>query len=151
MFPLHLVGYANTESIRSERRAWVQDILREIDPHNYESGDDALVTVDGTAPPVGWLVVPAQSMARQTIGSRIIFDAEHGRKWERLLGTDYYPDLVVLRHLTSRGWTFESPQSDELLHKLVHWFVLSQDGTVENGISSFILGMEKDINLIYWD
>jgi hypothetical protein len=144
--PLHLIGYANEQSKKLERRAWVQEILREIDPDC--DGGDELAVVDGAAPPVGWLVVPAVNAARHSVGSRIIFDAALGAKWERLLGTDYYPDLVVLRRLTTHGWTYEGPQSDKLLENLVHWFVASQDAIEQDGMSSYIVGMEKELNAL---
>jgi hypothetical protein len=145
--PLHLIGFANEQNQKMERRAWVQEILRELDPDNSDE-DTQLAVVEGAAAPVGWLIVPAQNAARHSVGSRIIFDAALGAKWERLLGTDYYPDLVVLRRLTTHGWTYEGTQSDKLLENLVHWFVASQDGTEKDGMSSFIIGMEKELNFL---
>lgn len=143
--PLHLTGYANDQNIKLERRAWVQDILREIDPDSSPENVCPLTTIDGAPPPVGWIIVPAQSMARQSLGSRIILDPDIGRKWERLLGTDFYPDLVIFRRLNTHGWTFDTVASENLLTNLVHWFLASQDATINNGISSFVIGLEKEL------
>lgn len=146
---LYLTGYANDQSKKLERRAWVQDILREIDPDSFEESVNPLTVKDGSPPPVGWIIVPSQSMARQSIGSRIILDPAIGMKWERLLGTDFYPDLVILRRLNTQGWTFDNPASEKLLSNLVTWYLASQDAKIENGMTSFVVGLEKELgNLI---
>jgi hypothetical protein len=147
--PLHLIGFANDRSITLERRAWVQDVLHELDPEEpAEDPAAALTTTEVSSAPAGWIVTPTITSVRQSMGSRIILDPEIGLKWERLLGTDLYPDLLVVRRLSSKGWSFEDPLSDKLLSTLISWFIASQDSKVENGMTPFIVGMEKELSNI---
>jgi hypothetical protein len=142
---LHLIGYANDAYRKMEQRAWVQDVLRSLDPESFEENESPLAINDTSAPPIGWIIVPVQTSARQSMGCRIILDTAIGKKWERMLGTDIYPDLIILRRLHTQGWTYSGPQSDKLLSNLVEWYLSSQDAVIENGMSNFIVGLEKEL------
>jgi hypothetical protein len=147
--PLHLIGYANDRNISMERRAWVQDLLHELDPENSVPEDEnQIVTSDAENAPFGWILTPVLASARGSLGSRILLDSSNGLKWERLLGTDLYPDLIVIRRITTNGWTFEGPESDKLLQTVVHWYIASQDAKISDGMTPFLVGLEKGLTNI---
>jgi hypothetical protein len=138
-----LVGFASKHQGASERRAWVQEVLRELDAEEDVPEDNVLVAED-EAPPHGWIVVPSVSSARAALGARLLVDPAIGRKWERLLGSDTFPDLLVVRRINTKGWSFEGTLSDKLLEHTLQWFISSQDLSVTNGMTEFCHGLEKE-------
>lgn len=146
--PLHLIGYAR-ESSGAERRAWVEEVLQELNPDS-DTEDCALVPgKPAGTPSVAWILTPTLSLARHMFGSRILLNSEVGAKWESLLGTDLYPDLIVSRRLTSKGWTFANPLSDKLIYSTLEWYIASQDTTLKDGLSPFLLGCEREIAQLF--
>lgn len=141
--PIYLVGFAN-DALGVGRRTWVDDVLKDLDAETEYCGDNALTSED-EAPPHGWVLCPTVASARTTLGSRIIVDPVIGRKWERLLGSDTYPDLVSVRRINTKGWSFEDPRSDAFLANLLTWFLASQDLTVTDGVTQFAIGIEKEL------
>lgn len=141
--PLYLVGYASENQGAGQRRAWVSEVLKDLDAEEEYDGEDVLIT-DDEVPPLGWIVSPTISSARAALGSRFVLDAATGRKWERLLGTDMYPDLIFVRRITTKGWTFASPLSDSLLQNVLTWFLKSQDLEVADGMTQFCVRTEKE-------
>jgi hypothetical protein len=139
--PLHLIGYAK-QSNGTERRIWVEEILQEL---NSDSDDHSIIEVSPSIPPLGWILTPSAASARHTIGSRICMNAEIGSRWEKLLGTDVFPDLIVSRRLSSRGWSFQNPVSETLILNIINWFLSSQDTTLTDGLSPFIIGCDREI------
>jgi len=145
--PVYLVGFAGKQGM-GERRTWVNEVLRELDSEESVDFDGALVTADDEDPPHGWLISPTVGSARTTLGSRIIVDNTIGRKWERLLGTDTYPDLLVVRRINTSGWSFEDPVSDAMLGHLFKWFLHTQALSVTDGLTQFAIGIDKELSHI---
>lgn len=147
--PLYLSGFlSETHTYFRDRRAWVNDVLKELDTETDYSNENALTITDAEKPPCGWIVCPVVASARSNIGSRIITDPSIGLKWERLLGTDIYPDLIFLRRISTKGWNFEGSQSEKLLESIVSWFITSQDLTIKDGMTDFSVGLEKELGKI---
>jgi hypothetical protein len=141
---LHLVGYAaQAYSASHSKRAWVQEILREL---NVEAEENSLTIASPPEhPPYGWVLTPSVASTRYSRGSRILLDTTAGMKWERLLGTDLYPDLLVSRRLTSRGWAFQHARSEALIEATVQWYLASQDVEMKEGVSPFMIGLDKEL------
>lgn len=142
-----LVGFASKHQGAGERRAWVQEMLRELDAEN-EMPEESTLTVDDETPPLGWILTPSVHSARTALGARIILDPTLGRKWERLLGSDIFPDLLIVRRINTKGWSFEGPRSDKLLEHTLQWFISSQDLSVTDGMTEFCVGLEKEFSKI---
>lgn len=128
-------------------REWVNELLRSLNP---EYSDEAIVTavVDNTVP-LAWIITPVVSSVREDRGSRIILDTEMGKKWERLLGTDLYPDLVVSRRMSSANWAFQHATSDALIKATLDWYLASQDVSVLSGISDWIARADYEMNMLF--
>ena len=128
-------------------RDWVNELLRSLNPEN---NDDAIVSaiVDDTVP-LGWIVTPVVLDIRDERGSRIILDTELGKKWERLLGTDLYPDLVVSRRISSANWAFQHATSDALVKATLDWYLASQDVKIHGGISDWIARADYEMNMLF--
>jgi hypothetical protein len=145
--PLHLNGYAALAHSQGTQRAWIQEILREL---NTEPEENSLVVASPTDfPPYGWVLTPSAASTRYSRGSRIMLDTTTGMKWEGLLGTDLYPDLVVTRRLTSRGWAFQDARSEALIEATVQWFLASQDVEIKMGLTPFMIGLDKELNALF--
>jgi hypothetical protein len=146
--PIHLNGYAALAQAQgTTRRAWVQEILREL---NTEPEENSLVVASpDDFPPYGWLLTPSATSTRYSRGSRILLDTATGMKWERLLGTDLYPDLIVTRRLTSRGWAFQHARSEALIEATVQWFLASQDAEIKMGLTPFMIGVDKELSVLF--
>lgn len=145
--PVYLVGFAGKQGMGG-RREWVSEVLRDLDAEDAVDFDGALVATDEDAPPYGWVISPTVAGARMTMGSRIILNPTIGRKWERLLGTDTYPDLLVIRRLNTKGWSFEDHASDVFLGQLMTWFLASQTLVAADGLTPFCIGLEKELSRI---
>ncbi len=136
---------------RSHRRAWVNDILASLNPES-EYEENALVvaspTEEGPALPYGWVLTPTVQSARKERGCRIILDPEIGKKWEHLLGTYLYPDLVVSRRITSASWAFQHALSESLAKNILDWYIASQSVEVRDGITGFILSADMELGAL---
>lgn len=125
----------------AQKTQWVKEILKELNAENDYDG--AIVSSHGSkGSPYAWIFTPSVSHARKTVGSRVILDAAVGEKWERLLGTYIYPDIIVSRRISSSSWVFKHKLSDQLVENIVQWYLASQDAKVSDGISTFVVGAE---------
>jgi hypothetical protein len=145
--PLFLIGYAAASHGQSGTRAWVQEILRDLNPETDETSLTVVSPPD--FPPYGWILTPSSASTRYSQGSRLLLDKTQGMKWERLLGSDLYPDLLVSRRLTSRGWAFQDRLSETLIESTVNWYLGSQDVTVTDGLTPFMIGVEKELSALF--
>lgn len=153
-------GAASRPNLSSKSRAmlhrgreWVNELLHTLDPDSDdEYAADALVSATAaptdTHVPIGWVFTPVNGDARKTHGSRICVNSALGQTWERLLGTELYPDLIVSRRLSSHHWAFQHPTSEALLRATVDWYLASQDAVMTEGLSNWIRGAELDLHAI---
>lgn len=128
-------------------RDWVNELLRTLNPEN-EEGAIVPMAMDDTVP-LGWILTPVVAAVRDDRGSRILLDVELGRKWERLLGTDVYPDLVVSRRISTANWAFQHSTSDALVKATLDWYLACQDVRVERGLSGWIARADNEMNALF--
>jgi hypothetical protein len=99
--------------------------------------------------PLGWIFTPVVADIRDARGSRIVLDPALGSKWERLLGTDLFPDLVVSRRISTQTWAFQHATSDVLAKATLEWYLASQDATVKDGMSGWIQEADKEMTALF--
>jgi hypothetical protein len=99
--------------------------------------------------PAGWIFTPSSSTVREKQGSRIITNPAIGKKWEKLLGSDLYPDMVVSRRISTLNWAFQHPTSDTLLKATLDWYLAAQDTKITEGVSDWILEADREMNNLF--
>ena len=130
-------------------RAWVQDLLRSLHAdETVESSDLVPAEIDAFVP-IGWIFTPVVADVRDTRGSRIVLDPALGSKWERLLGTDVFPDMVVSRRISTQTWAFQHATSDSLVKATLEWYLASQDATIKDGMSGWIQEADKEMTALF--
>jgi hypothetical protein len=141
--------YYYRTSAGKNKKAWVTELLNSLNPEmEYEDNINADAT---TVIPqiIGWIFTPSVVDIRQSRGSRIVLNKDIGEKWERLLGSDLYPDMVCCRRVSTHGWGYQHEQSNILVKSILEWYISSQDATIsDNGVSSFIPKCETEIGSI---
>ena len=142
--------YANTSSHLEQKRAWVRELLASLsseqDYMEYSRSDELVLRPEHASIPIlGWILTPVVDDIRYQKGSRILLDNELGKKWEALLGTDLYPDLIVCRRITTAFWKFRHTTSDTLLQSMLDWYLTMQAVTIENGITDWMENAEGDL------
>ena len=135
-------------------RAWVDELLHKLnDEYDYEeSGETTDMIVASRTDdfvPAGWVFTPTNDTIRATKGSRIILNPEVGKKWERLLGTDVYPDMIVSRRISTLNWAFQHATSDRLIRATLDWYIAAQDAKIVNGITDWIIDADKEMNTLF--
>jgi hypothetical protein len=130
------------------KREWVKELLTTLNEDSY--GDDAIAIIacEQETVPYAWIFTPVIASLRRSLGSRIILNAEIGKKWQDLLGTTYYPDLVVSRRITTAAWTFHHETADTLIKSVTDWYLASQAATLVDGVSNMIPDADRDIGNI---
>jgi len=128
-------------------RDWVNELLRVLNPE-YDEGAIVPMAMDDTIP-LGWIVTPTAAGIRDERGSRIILDSELGKRWERVLGSDLYPDLVVSRRISTANWAFQHTTSDALVKATLEWYLACQDVRIEHGISGWIARADNEMNALF--
>ena len=142
------VIHTDPHSRNMRKRAWVQEILKSLNPDkDYEDALELSVVNPDPYLPLAWIMSPSIEKVRETYGSRIILDQALGMKWENLVGTDLYPDLVIGRRVSISNWTFQHEASNTFLKSIIDWYLFSQNATITDGISSWIHEAEREINL----
>ena len=131
------------------KRAWVHEVLKSINNEIY--GDDAyaIVACEMGEEPFGWIFTPTMRGGRSAIGSRIILNKEVGKKWQELLGTTYYPDLVVSSRISTASWAFQHALSNQLIENTTRWYLASQDVEMVEEISPFMADADKDLASLF--
>jgi hypothetical protein len=128
-------------------REWVNELLKSLNP---DYNDEAIVSsVTDNTVPLGWILTPVVAAVRDEKGSRILLDTELGKKWERLLGTDLFPDLVISRRISTANWAFQHSTSDALVKATLDWYLACQDIRVERGISDWIARADYEMNMLF--
>jgi len=147
---------ATTKSEKSsgtatKSRQWVQDLLRSLNTDDTVGEDEALVPSSAAVEtaPLGWILTPVVKEIRETRGSRILTDPELGAKWDALLGTDLYPDVVVSRRISTQTWAFQHATSDALVKATLDWYLAAQDASVTDGMSGWIFNADKEMNALF--
>ena len=144
----------------NKSREWVNKLLRSInkelgieeedEPSVSAAAGDALeVCAQDDYTPIGWIFTPVVSDIRRSRGSRIVMDSVTGAKWERLLGTELYPDMIVSRRLSAVNWAFQHPAADALIKSTLEWYMATQDTSIRDGISGWIPQAEYEINSLF--
>lgn len=131
------------------KRSWVHEVLKSINEEIY--GDDAfaIVACEMGEDPFGWIFTPTMKGGRSSIGSRIVLNKEVGRKWQELLGTTFYPDLVVSARISTASWAFQHALSNQLIETTTRWYLASQDVTLVEDISPFLPDADKDLATLF--
>jgi hypothetical protein len=134
-------------------REWVNDLLRTLDTEYEEKKPVetglACILKEEEYTPIGWVFTPSVQHIRNSRGSRIVMDTEIGKKWESLLGTDLYPDMVVARRLSAETWAFQHPTADALIRATIDWYLATQDCTLVDGLSPWIPAAEREISGLF--
>lgn len=140
-----------TTSTPSKSRQWVQDLLRSLNTDDTVGEDEALVPSSSAVEtaPLGWILTPVVKEIRETRGSRILVDSDLGAKWDVLLGTDLYPDIVVSRRISTQTWAFQHATSDALVKATLNWYLAAQDAAVTDGMSGWIFNADKEMNALF--
>ena len=135
-------------------RGWVNELLRSLDA-DYEEKPPAeensltCILKEEEYTPIGWIFTPSMAHIRNSRGSRIVVTAEVGKKWESLLGTDLYPDMVVARRLSAETWAFQHETADALIRATIDWYLATQDTKLVEGISPWIQAAEREISGLF--
>jgi hypothetical protein len=135
-------------------REWVNELLRSLDA-DYEEKPPAeengltCVLKEEEYTPIGWIFTPSMAHIRNSRGSRIVVNADVGKKWESLLGTDLYPDMVVARRLSAETWAFQHGTADALIRATIDWYLATQDTKLVDGISPWIPAAEREISGLF--
>lgn len=152
---------AHTISVGDERRNvrldstrnWVNELLRSLnEDHEYEIHRESELIVapeKDTFTPIGWIFTPVVHAIREDRGSRIVMDPTIGSYWEKLLGTDIYPDLVVGRRISTLNWAFQHSTSDALVRATMDWYLAAQDANLEGGVSGWIPEADREITALF--
>lgn len=141
-------GKTSTNLLKT--RAWVQDLLRSLHAEEDTTESSELVPAEVDAlVPLGWIVTPVVTDIRESKGSRIVLDPVIGSKWERLLGTDVFPDMVVSRRISTQTWAFQHATSDALVKATMDWYLASQDATVKGGMSGWIQEADREMTALF--
>ena len=131
-------------------RGWVTELLRKLNSeNNYEESTELTIIENDTNVPLGWVVTPVVSAVRESNGSRIVTNNAIGKQWERLLGTDVYPDLVMSRRISTVNWAFQHPTSEALVKATLDWYLASQDVTMVDGVSNWIPRADAEMNILF--
>ncbi len=134
-------------------REWVNELLRSLDAEYEEKkpveNGLACIVKEEEYTPIGWVFTPSVQHVRNSRGSRIVMDPEIGKKWEYLLGTDLYPDMVVARRLSAETWAFQHPTADGLIRATIDWYLATQDSTLVDGMSPWIPAAEREISGLF--
>lgn len=135
----------------SKKKKWMLALLESLNPDIEYEIESRIIPKDDREcnTPYGWVLTPTCNDVRKEKGSRIILNVEVGQKWEQLLGTNIYPDLIISRRLNTDSWAFQHETSTTLVQSMVNWYIASKDTPVQNGISDFIVGCEEELTRLF--
>ena len=135
--------HAGESKSLTKTRAWVNDLLKKLEKesNNLPTGMSCDL---GEGEVIGGIITASSEKERAFRGSRLIKDGALASKWNKLLGSDVFPDLVMTRQLKA------SPVDAPLVHAFIEWYLRFHDATIhDNAISDWIVGSERDFNLIF--
>lgn len=121
-------------------RSWVREVLDILSTEMR-----AEVDVEQKFPTIGWIIAPTATAARRSNGLRLIVSEQMGTTWERLLGTDHFPDLLVARRLHASNWRHPTELSNNLYKQILEWYLCARNCEYSAGISDWILTLESEI------
>lgn len=122
-------------------RDWVDELLETL-------GESMPPPIPQTTPTVGWILAPSAEAARRMNGYRLIINQEIGTVWESLLGTDHFPDLVVIQKLHVSSWTFQHEMSSSLLKSVLMWYMNAKDALVYEGVSGWLPRIDSELHTL---
>jgi len=141
-------------AIAANRREWVRELLNQLNGDEEAEAafqqDSAIVQVqeDPTRPPHAWILTPTCEVARNEKGSRILTEKTIADRWDPLLGTTLYPDLIVSRRISTASWSFQHQTCEEVVGAMVRWYLASQKATLCGGVSSFIPEADSELSFL---
>jgi hypothetical protein len=141
------IGKRQKEYEKKKKRAWMQDLLRALN-EEYEYDEIVPVGEQDQVVPIAWIISPTAQRVREAQGSRFIMEPTLGKYWEERLGTDMFPDFVVARRLTTATWACQHSTSKSLLQSTLDWYLVTQDATFQEGVSSWIREADKEFNIL---
>jgi len=127
-----------------KRRAWVEELLRSL--HEEEGDCEELACIESEQLPQGWVFTPTSYQVRTERGSRFVNNPQIGKKWEALLGTDVYPDIVVSRRISTLTWAFQHAKSEALVQAAIDWYLVVKCATLEDGMTDWIPNADGELN-----
>jgi hypothetical protein len=131
-----------------KQQDWVKDLLEQLESDEIVPSDDLVPVESDTFIPHAWILTPVVAAVREGKGSRILLDAVKGKHWENLLGTALFPDFVVSRRISTRGWAFQHETSESLCRAMLAYYIASQDCAVVSGLSDWIPMADKELGLL---
>lgn len=138
------VGNTDLSPEASERlegfRSWVNEVLELLSTEMRGEID-----VEQKFPTIGWIIVPVAAAARKGNGMRLIVDETIGQTWEKLLGTDHFPDLIVARRLHATNWRYSTEESNNLYKQILKWYLCARNSEYSPGVSDWILTLDSEI------
>ena len=130
-----------------KQHAWVRELLASLESEEVPS--DELVTVEtDDLIPHAWVLTPVLGSIRGDRGSRLLIDAVKGKHWECLLGSSLFPDFIVSRRISTRGWLFQQEEADKMLGAMLSFYIASQDAKIVGGLTDWIPIADKEIGLL---
>lgn len=135
-------------------KEWVNELLRSLNADyeekpTVEENSMTSILKEEEYLPIGWIFTPSVAHIRNSRGSRIVVNSDIGKKWESLLGSDLYPDMVVARRLSAETWAFQHEKADALIRATIDWYLATQDTKLVDGISSWITAAEREISGLF--
>lgn len=150
--PVHTNSWTTMESDAHasliQKRAWVADLLKSLHTEELCDSEDIVPVEEDNTVVHAWVITPAVAEVRGDRGSKLILKYETGKEWETLLGTVIFPDFIVTRRISTASWAFQHATSDAMVRSMLEWYIVSQDATVADGISSWIHLAEKDLGVL---
>ena len=130
-----------------KKHAWVKEILESLESDEIPNttGDELVPVEEDDLIPHAWILTPVVFSEREQRGSRILLDPKRGKHWECLLGSSVFPDFVVSRRVSTRNWIFQHKSSEALLKATLDFYIASQDSTIVDGLSSWIVAADKEL------
>ena len=131
-----------------KQQNWVKDLLEQLESDEVVPGDELVPVESDNFIPHAWILTPVVAAVREGKGSRILLDTLKGKHWENLLGTALFPDFIVSRRISTRGWAFQHETSESLCRAMLAYYIASQDSVVVGGLSDWIPMADKELGLL---
>jgi hypothetical protein len=104
------------------------------------------MTVEETPSEIcAWIWAHVHPDMRDAKGVRVIRDSSVGKKWNSLLGTSLFPDLIIARRITLSSWNFKHALSENLILAILAWWSQAY-GISETG---WVSSSEVELDRLY--
>jgi len=94
---------------------------------------------------LGWIWALAHPPTRDTKGVRVVRDISMGTRWNSLLGTNEFPDIIIARRITPSAWKFRHSLSEGLIVMILEWWCQAY-GMSPGG---WVLSSEDELDRLY--